>query len=233
MRAFPLKIKLTFTSIVGLLVGVFFIGALILGYFYLIRWRNENKILKEIIDRLSADSRIAEVIVTKTETDQQRGKTLTTIKFVEYDAKQQPLPPKYFTFSGNIIQFQSLVIRFDDYYVKTGHPLKGKSAYLFMKAFSLQDKQTEVFEITPINEIPEGYKVSGTKFEKKLWENFWKYALDPKFAKSVGIKNAQIEAPGTKFVPGIIYTIKIEHDGGMRIDAKPVPQILRGEKLDF
>lgn len=233
MRAFPLKIKLTFTGMVGLLVGVFFIGALIIGYFYLIRWRNENKILKEIIDRLSADSRIAEVIVTKTETDQQTGKTLTTIKFVEYDAKQQPLPPKYFTFSGNIIQFQSLVIRFDDYYVKTGHPLKGKSAYLFMKAFSLQDKQPEVFEITPLNEIPEGYKVSGTRFEKKLWEKFWQYALDPNFAKSVGIKNAQIEAPGTKFVPGIIYTIKIEHDGGMRIDAKPVPQILRGEKLDF
>jgi hypothetical protein len=35
----------------------------------------------------------------------------------------------------------------------------------------------------------------------------------------MGIKNAQIEAPGTKFVPGLIYTIKIEHDGGLRIDA--------------
>ncbi len=32
------------------------------------------------------------------------------------------------------------------------------------------------------------------------------------------IKNAQIEAPGTMFVPGNLYTIKIEHDGGLRIE---------------
>jgi hypothetical protein len=43
------------------------------------------------------------------------------------------------------------------------------------------------------------------------------------------VKNAQIEAPGSIFVPGTIYTIKIEYDGGLRIDAKPIPEILKGE----
>jgi hypothetical protein len=47
----------------------------------------------------------------------------------------------------------------------------------------------------------------------------------------VGIKNAQIEAPGTVFIPGMLYTIKIEHDGGMRIDAAKLPEVLRGEKI--
>ena len=70
-------------------------------------------------------------------------------------------------------------------------------------------------------------------FEEKLWKRFWEYALNPKEAGKVGIKNAQIEAPGTKFIPGMIYTIKIEHDGGLRIDAKPVTPILKNEKIKF
>ena len=60
---------------------------------------------------------------------------------------------------------------------------------------------------------------------------FWKNALDSEYAKKQGIKNAQIEAPGTKFIPGLLYTIKIEHDGGMRIDATEIPAILKGEKI--
>ena len=65
----------------------------------------------------------------------------------------------------------------------------------------------------------------------KLWEEFWNYALDPKARERSGIKNAQIEAPGSMFLPGTIYTIKIEHDGGLRIDTRPVPEILKGEKV--
>jgi hypothetical protein len=121
-----------------------------------------------------------------------------------------------------------MVIRFDDFHVKWGHPLKGKSAYLFMKTFMLTNNGAETFDITKINEIPSGYKIEGARnrFEAKLWQKFWEYALNPIEAKRIGIKNAQIEAPGTKFVPGMVYTIKIEHDGGLRIDSKPIAPIL-------
>jgi len=30
---------------------------------------------------------------------------------------------------------------------------------------------------------------------------------------------------------GMIYTIKIEHDGGLRIDNQPIPPILKDEKI--
>jgi len=33
------------------------------------------------------------------------------------------------------------------------------------------------------------------------------------------------------FTPGILYTIKIEHDGGLRIDASQLSPILRGETI--
>lgn len=188
----------------------------------------EIKILNQIIERLEADSRIAEVLVTDSLFDKITGKTMTTIKFLEYDSKGKPLTAKFFTFSDNIIQFQSLVIRFDDKYVRKSDKLRGKSIYLFWKVFMLDGANTQEYVITPINEVPNGYKIENciSSFEKRLWSKFWDYALNPE-CKKLGVKNTQIEAPGTKFVPGILYTIKIEHDGGIRIDASKIPDILQ------
>lgn len=187
----------------------------------------------EIVSRLQAESRIAEVLVTGVNFDEKSQQTYTTIKFLEYTADGNPLEPKYFTFSGNIIQFQSLVIRFQDIYIRNGDKLRGKSAYLFLKAFMLDGKNTQEFDITPVNEIPAGYKISNEAdpAETRLWQEFWAYALDPAKSAGSGIKNAQIEAPGTLFVPGNIYTIKIEHDGGMRIDVSKLSPILKGETI--
>ena len=203
--------------------------------FYAVKMQMNYRMLNKIIERLSADSRVAEVIVTDVKQNSQSKKTYTTIKFLEYDTNLNPLKPKYFTFSGNIIQFQSLVIRFDDFYIKKGGRLRGKSAYIFWKVFMLDGKNTQEYEINKAYRVPGGYKIEGLKspFEERLWRKFWEYALNPKEAKKAGIKNAQIEAPGTKFIPGMIYTIKIEHDGGLRIDAKPLNPILRGETIKF
>ncbi|MFH1045898.1 MAG: hypothetical protein V1727_02925 [Candidatus Omnitrophota bacterium] len=214
------------TVILIVLAGVFL-------YQNILKFINEKRVLKEVIARLQADTRVAEVLVTNVRVQEVTAQAFTTIKFLEFDTQQQPLTPQYFTFPGNIIQFQTLVIRFDDLYVRLGDSLKGKSAYLFWKVFMLDGANTHEFDIAKINEIPQGYKVPGLDhpFEKKLWEKFWNYALDYKQAKHVGIKNAQIEAPGTMFVPGTLYTLKIEHDGGIRIDSQPLATILRGERI--
>ncbi len=200
-----------------------------LGYFRALL--REREMLKEIITLLEADSRIAQVLVTNVAFDEQKNKTYTTIKFLEYDAAGRPLEPCYFTFAGNIIQFESLVIRFDDFFIKKKDPLRGRSAYLFWKVFMLNGANTQEYTITPLHEIPQGYKIKNadSSFEHKLWERFWRYALDSEAARLKGVKNAQIEAPGTLFVPGTLYTIKIEHDGGMRIDSERLPEILKGE----
>jgi len=97
----------------------------------------------------------------------------------------------------------------------------------------LDGAKTQEYDITKINEVPQGYKLEDEEnpVEAKFWSRFWEYALDPQRAKLRGIKSAQIEAPGTMFIPGNLYTIKIEHDGGLRIDAVPLSKILRGEKI--
>jgi hypothetical protein len=218
----------------GFLFNLLFVLAV--GFFvyqWFLRYLHENEVLKQVIHRLEADTRVAEVLVTGVNYDEATQKTLTTIKFLEYSIDGNPGEPKYFTFSGNIIQFQSLVIRFEDYYIRSGDSLKGKSAFIFWKVFMLDGANTQEFEITPMLSIPTGYKLKdgNDPFETWLWKKFWMYALDPLKAKETGIKNAQIEAPGTMFVPGVLYTIKIEHDGGLRIDSSPISPILRGERV--
>jgi len=214
-----------------LLVWGLLAWALYGGYQYLTRTIHENALLKKVVARLEADSRAAEVLVTGVQYDEKTQKTYTTIKFLEYDSNDRPLEPRYFTFSGNIIQFQALVIRFEDRLIRRGDALKGKSAYLFWKVFVLDGKNTQEFVLTEAHSIPDGYKLANSEdpFEQKIWNKFWDYALDPAQAQKVGIKNAQIEAPGTMFVPGILYTIRIEHDGGLRIDAQRLSPILKGE----
>ncbi len=215
-----------------LLVGTILAGGFIFYEFY---YKNilENKVLKAMVERLQADSRIAKVFVIDVVFNPLTDRHMTTIKFLELDALGKPLEPRYFTFAGNIIQFQSLVVRFDDKFVRNADALKGKSVYLFWKVFVLDGERTQEYPVTNVNEVPQGYKIEGPRnsFETEIWRNFWQYALDPERAKLKGIKNAQIEAPGTQFVPGLIYTLRIEHDGGIRIDVKAIPEILKGEKV--
>lgn len=194
---------------------------------------HEKAVLRQIVERLEADSRAAEVLVTGVRYDEAQQKTFTTIKFLEYDAKGNQLEPKYFTFSGNIIQFQSLVVRFDDTRIRRGDWLKGKSVYLFWKAFMLDGKNTQEFDINKLNQIPDGYKIEGPvdPFEETFWQEFWSYAFDSERSRAEGIKSVQIEAPGVMFVPGYLYTLKIEHDGGLRIDTQSLPKILKGETI--
>jgi len=203
------------------------------GYQFFSQYRQENEVLKKIVARLEADSRVAEVLVTDVQHNPKTQKTDTTIKFLEYDSEGLPLKPRYFTFSGNIIQFQSLVIRFEDIHVRRQDAFKGRSAYLFWKVFLLDGKNTEEYDLAQKGAIPQAYKLKDevNSFEESLWKDFWGYVLSPTKAKKKGIKNAQIEAPGTLFVPGVLYTIKIEHDGGLRIDASVLSPILQGEKI--
>ncbi len=225
--------KIKTNSIVKVIKFVLVAIAVLFCYQTFKQYMFENKILKQIISRLEADTRVADVLVTGVNYNEQDKKTYTTIKFLEYDTKGKPLQPKYFTFSGNIIQFQSLVIRFEDIHIRKAHKFKDKSVYLFWKVFMLDGKDTQEYEITKINEVPLGYQLESnlSEYEKTLWLKFWQYAFDSNLKKNSGIKNVQIEAPGSMFIPGVIYTIKIEHDGGLRIDTAPIPQILKGEEI--
>jgi hypothetical protein len=205
---------------------------IIAGYWLICRF-NQEHVYQQMLERLQAESRAAQVLVTAVNYDEASHRNMTTIKFVEEDSTGHPLPPKYFTFSGNLIQFQSLVVRFEYKFVAAGDRFKGRSVYLFWKVFMLDGAMTQEFPITEVDEIPGGYKIPGrvSGFENRFWKDFWRFAFDEAKAKNAGIKSVQIEAPGAVFIPGYLYTIHLEHDGGLRIDAKAVEPILRGERI--
>jgi hypothetical protein len=208
-------------------------GCLILIGFWAYWLLQRQHVYQEMLKRLEAESRAAQVLVTEVRDDPQTHRRMTTIKFVEDDSQGRPMEPRYFTFSGNLIQFESLVVRFQDKFVAAGDLFRGKSIYLFWKVFRLDGTHTEEYPITRVDRIPGGYKIPGrtSGFENRFWRNFWLYAFDEGKARQSGIKSVQVEAPGIVFIPGYLYTIHIEHNGGLRIDARPVEPIVRGEKV--
>jgi len=212
---------------------IFIVLCLGVAAFWLFWHLDREHVYRQMLERLQAESRAAEVLVTDVKYDEATAHNLTTIKFVEYDTLDHPMAPQYFTFSGNLIQFQSLVVRFEDRFVAAGDRFRGRSVYLFWKVFMLDGAHTQEFPITEVDQIPGGYKIPGhaSGFENRFWKDFWNFAFDRSMAHDAGVKSVQIEAPGVVFIPGYLYTIHIEHDGGLRIDAKPVEPIFRGEKI--
>jgi hypothetical protein len=197
----------------------------------------ETEILKQIVARLTADSRVAEVVVEDHQKDAEGRLASLTLKILEFDVHGKPLTPRRCTFTKNdVIHFEALVIRLDDRLVMEG---EGKSVHLFRRAFALSptDRTYEACDINLPQEVPGGYAIQGAggelaAGEQRFWRAFWELALDEERRAQAGVKNAQIEAPATRFVPDMVYRLRLEADGGLFLDATPVPAILRQPRLE-
>lgn len=210
-------------------------AAAAVGYWFY-QSQREVEVLKKIVSRLTAEQRVAEVWVEEHQPGTADSPGKIRLKVLEYDSQGKALGPVYCTFSLNdVIHFEALVIRLNDELIMEG---QGKSIYLFRRAFALDDKgdRYESCEINRPMEIPGGYSLGSserrvTEIERERWKMFWTYALDEERRKDAGVKNAQIEAPATRFVPDKIYRLILEHDGGLYIQARSVPEILKGEHI--
>lgn len=228
--------KMGIRGLVGRLVmlGLLAVGGFF-GYDYYQKWR-ETEVLKQIISRLTADRRVADVWVKEYERGPDGAPQKVVLKVLEKDAEGTPLSPVLCTFSlSDIIHFEALVIRLSDKIVMDG---KGRSIHLFRRAYALEEggDTYESCELNAPMEVPKGYALESqdprvSQIERRYWKRFWEYALDPKSREKAGVKNAQIEAPATRFVADKIYRIILENDGGLRIEANDIPDILKGEQV--
>ena len=136
--------------------------------------------------------------------------------------------------AGEGVYFDALVIEFDRDYVKLSDPLRGKSIYLFRKIFGSGQKPENGVALDPNAKdgIPDPYRVGKppSAFEVKLWRRFWELANDAKAAAHEGVRVAQIQANAIRPVPGKIYTLSLEHAGGMNVTAADIPDVLRKEQ---
>jgi hypothetical protein len=179
--------------------------------------------LKQIVSRLTSESRVADVIVTAQQVVE--GRLATSIVFVEYTADGAPLPAKRFTIPGKMVHLEAMVIKFEGRFVAENDPLRGHSVALFTRLFGDAQAPADAFRIDPEGEVPRIYrKPDGTadSFERDLWRNFWRLADDAEYRNSMGVRVAQGEGIWRPFEPGRLYTITLEGNGGLNVHSEPL-----------
>lgn len=184
--------------------------------------------LRQIVQRLTSERRVADVMVT----DQQTvGGTLQTkILFVEYDHDGQALPAKRFTIDGNMVHLDAMVVKFDGKFVAENDPLRGHSIALFTRLYGDSQSPANAFHVDEPGQVPAVYRDPDPKvalFEQELWKNFWRLADDADYRNQMGVRVAQGEGVWRPFEPNRLYTITLEFNGGLNIRSEPLKGIYR------
>lgn len=228
--------KVGFFTWLKRLLLLLFLGAFGYGGWWVYDGFRQNDILRQIISRLSAQRRVADVYVEKISAAESGSKQTLRLKILEYDVDGKAMEPVHCTFSvNNVVHFEALVIRLDDELVKGG---EGKSVYLFKRAYALDESSDkyESCELTKMDEVPGGYRLPSSdsrvsELERRFWKSFWLYAMDKHMRDDAKVRNAQIEAPATRFVADKLYHLYIEADGGLLIQAGPIPQLMKNSAV--
>ena len=215
------------------------IVSLILGgvSYYLYRYtENDRRIhqleqetthLKQMVQRLTASRRVAELMLTGRRTD--AGQPITKMLFVEYARDQESaVNVREFELTGNEVHVDAKVIRFDRDFVLENDPLRGCSIALFTRIFGDKQAPAQGPLIDAPGVAPEIYKganPASADFEARLWKDFWRLLEDPVYAKSHGVRVAQGEGVWWPPQEGKLYTLSINADGGLELNSEPIKPI--------
>ena len=192
------------------------------------RLQEEKKVLQQVVQRLSDEKRVADVLVT----DQcvVSGVPHTTLLLVEYDKDGQPLPAKSFEVVGTQAHVDALVIKFEQHFVAENDPLRGYSLALFQRIYGDHENPANAARIDEPGKIPAVYRGADprvSEYELELWQNFWRLADDAQYRAEKGVRVANGQGVWGPFEPDKLYTITLESDGGLNIQSEPLKGIYR------
>ena len=194
--------------------------------------------LKAIVEKLTKEQRIAEVMVV----EQTADPLTTTVRFQEVDENDNPVgAARTFKLEGSEVYIDMLVIKFADGFKPLndekldeqlkqkggGADLVGRSIILFRRIFSDKLKPESGLVLDTKGEAPVPYKTPSTKFEQDLWQDFWKLANDPDLAKSRGVEKTYGVAVYLKMERDNVYIVEKRGTGDPSIRKLPVPPVLR------
>jgi hypothetical protein len=189
----------------------------------------EREALKQVVQRLSDEKRVAEMLVTEQGVDSS-GELRTTLLFVEYTRGGESLPPKVFTIVGKLAHLDAMVIKFDHHFVQDGDELRGHSIALFTKLYGDQQPPKDAPSIDEPGSIPEIFRDADPRlaeFEQELWKDFWRLTSDEDFRKQKGVRVAMGQGVWGMFEPEKLYRITLESDGGLNLTSEPLRGIYR------
>jgi len=191
--------------------------------------RDEKRQLEQVVERLTTEKRVADVMVTRQATNAQ-GRLQTTLLFVEYDKQNRPLPAKSFTVIGQYVHIDAMVIKFDQDFVAKNDPLRGHSIALFTKIYGDDQSPADAAMIDSPGSIPDIYRGVDPQigsFERTLWTDFWKLYSDESYRQSKGVRAVGGHGVWGPFEPDRLYTLTIESDGGLNMTSEPLKGIYR------
>ncbi len=220
-RRISFKLSLCF----GAVLAAIALGAV--WYFRSDSREREIRRLKEVVARLEAERRVAEVLVVG-QSRARDGVLRTRFRFAE-SAPGRPQAAREFEIDGDVAYFDALVVKFDREYLKAGDALRGRSVYVFRRVFGEYQEPSKGYPLDPFDKsgVPAAYRLGDvpSEFEREVWRGFWSLALDPGRAKALGIRVLQGEAVYARLAPGRLYRLTIEDAGGLNITAEDVPAL--------
>ncbi len=227
LRAVSKLLSLSVVLTIGL-VGIFLYREHTAGQREKEALENEVAQQKQIVQRLTSERRVAQLLVTGQKVVD--GVPHTTLLFMEYDRNGEPLPPKTFTIIGDQIHLDAMVIKFDHKYVEQKEWLRNHSIALFTRIFGNRQSPDQGSMIDVPGHVPEYYKGTDprvSQFETQLWNNFWKLADDKAYRDEMGVRVSDGEGKWWPCQPDRLYTVTIEADGGLNVTFEPIPGIYR------
>lgn len=204
-------------------------------YFYQCHQSVEHKLAAEqqrtaelrlVVQRLGAERRVADVIVT--EQSESEGVLRTTLLFVEYARDGSPLPGRQFTIEGSTAHIDALVVKFDGKFVQENDVLRGRSIALFKGIYGDRQTPEQAHRIDEPGHIPAVYRGAEprvSRFEQELWDNFWRLAEDAAYRAQMGVRVAEGEGVWCPFRTDRLYTLTLESNGGLNITSEPLKGI--------
>lgn len=183
--------------------------------------------LQRIVQRLGAERRVADVLVTGQSQD--KNVTVTELLWVEYarDGKSA-LAPRRFTIRGDEVHIDAMVIKFDNELVQQDDPLRGQSIALFTRIYGQEESPASAQRIDQPGRIPQIYQDSDPRissFEQELWDKFWQLTEDAALRQKMGVRVANGQGVFQHIRPDRLYTLTIETNGGVNIASRPIEPI--------
>ena len=190
----------------------------------------------KVLDQTQIPSLNPTVPATGTEADASRPNLLTKIEFVEVNDNGEAIgKAKQFDIKGDMVYVDYLRVSFDDKYIEQSDLDRSTSIALFQRIFGEHQEAAQGFQLDTIGTRPTAYG-RGTEmsdFEKKIWNDFWLIANEPKKATDMGIHAAHGSAVSMRVQKGKTYEIELRSTGDMTIrpiETKAPPATAEAQK---
>jgi hypothetical protein len=221
---------------VGLMVVIVLAGTLALHWYTthdaterkLAEAQAQTKKLEEVVQRLTDEKRVAEIIVTDDSTVD--GVPHKTLLFVEYARDGSSLSPRKFHIEGEMVHVDAMVIKFERHFVSENDPFRGHSIALFTKIYGDHQTPERAEMIDAPGKIPDIYRGADPRvgpFEQGLWNDFWRLYDDESYRQEKGVRASSGQGVWGPFERDKLYTITLESDGGLSLTSAPLKAIYR------